>query len=164
MSTSKTSRNLRDGVMIIRDGSIPQKVHTVVMSEGDLSWTETQNTNEIMDRGRLDHVRRGDDAPIDMSFTAKYVELHNESEVTLYDVLKRKGAASDWVNINGAGEDVPLFEMLFIVRNPNPAEDDEYISFTRFYHTQLNIREATPVNTISVTGRCSLIEPVVARS
>ena len=161
MATSTSSRNLRDGIITIRDAS---NVYEVVLEDGDLSFTETQNVIEVMDRGSLDHVRKGDDVPVSLSFTAKYVQLRDAAADTLYDVLKKTGNAASWATTGGAGEDVHLLTLTFIIRTPVSAGNDEYISFTRMYHTALTIAEGSEFNTISFTGQASIVAPTIAVS
>ncbi|MCA9031117.1 MAG: hypothetical protein KDA66_09935, partial [Planctomycetaceae bacterium] len=77
MAVTNISRNLRDGELVIKDGSTTPLVLTVVLDEGDLTWTERQRTIEVKDRGSIlnGHTRKGDEESISISFTAKWTQL-----------------------------------------------------------------------------------------
>ena len=171
MATGTGSRNLRDGVLVIRDGATPKNVFQLALQMGNLTWTETVNVNPIMDRTKIDHVRSGPDAEVTFSFTAEYVELRGaQSRNTLYDFFHKAYQSTSRISVGAAGEDVNLFEMLWILRNPDTTQSavlgnrDEYMSFNRCYAITWNISEADPVNTIAFSGRANITKPVIARS
>ncbi len=94
MPTSPVTRNLRDGELVIKDGSSPPQSITVLLDEGDLSWTHKQHTIEVKDRGSIvtGHTRPGDDEATALSFSAKWTQLigrsHNSADpLTLYEAL-----------------------------------------------------------------------------
>ncbi|TWT42803.1 hypothetical protein KOR42_46070 [Thalassoglobus neptunius] len=62
--------------MIIRDNGAAGSI-TVLLDEGDLTWTERRNTIEVKDRGSIaaGHTRNGDDESVTLSFTAKWTQL-----------------------------------------------------------------------------------------
>ena len=75
MPVSNIVRNLRDGELVIKDGTpgTPQSL-TVLLDEGDLRWTVRSQTIEVKDRGSIaaGHTRQGDDESVALSFTAKW--------------------------------------------------------------------------------------------
>ena len=67
MATTNIVRNLRDGELVIKDGSTPTaKSLTVILDEGDLRWVETRRTIEVKDRGSIaaGHLRTGADESV----------------------------------------------------------------------------------------------------
>ena len=79
-SSASITRNLRDAELVIKDGAGSPASLTVILDEGDLSWTETDDTKQIKDRGVLHHTRPGDQMACELSFTAKWTQLINDSE------------------------------------------------------------------------------------
>ena len=77
MAISNVTRNLRDGELVIRDGSETPLTLTVILDEGDLTWTQRQRTIEIKDRGSIaqGHTRKGDEESISISFSARWTQL-----------------------------------------------------------------------------------------
>ena len=54
MAVTNIVRNLRDGELVIKDGTTPTPQSlTVLLDEGDLTWTERAHTIEIKDRGAI---------------------------------------------------------------------------------------------------------------
>src|SRR5436190_8521984 len=94
MAVSQLTRNLRDGELVIKDGSGTPKTLTVLLDAGDLSWTQRQKTIEVKDRGSIaaGHLRKGDDESVQLSFTAKWTQLLGKSAnvadpLQLYEAL-----------------------------------------------------------------------------
>ncbi len=168
MTVSGLVRNLRDGELVIKDGSDPAQMLTVVLDEGDLSWVERQRTIEVKDRGSIDggHTRRGDDESVAVSFTAKWTQLLGrsvlaEDPLQLYEMLTFK-SASGLTSTSGVGEQNTL-RLEFRVNDPAGAAH-ETITFNKVYREQLTMSEGADYNLISFRGRDFETAPVVARS
>ena len=51
MAVTNIARSLRDGELVIKDGTTPTAQSlTLLLDEGDLAWTERANTIEVKDR------------------------------------------------------------------------------------------------------------------
>src|SRR6478752_5847952 len=94
MAVTQLTRNLRDGELVIKDGTGTPKTLTVLLDEGDLSWTLKQRTLEVKDRGSISagHLRKGDDESVQLSFTARWTQLIGKSvdsadPLQLYEML-----------------------------------------------------------------------------
>jgi len=68
------THNLRQGVIKIQSGDAVALVKTAAFTEGDFSFTRTKNTIQVKNRGKLDHLRKGDEEAITYSFSAKFVD------------------------------------------------------------------------------------------
>lgn len=169
MSITNLVRNLRDGELIIKDGTSPTPLSlAVLLDEGDLSWTQRSRTIEIKDRGSIaaGHTRRGDDESVAISFTAKWTQLIGKSAnaadpLQLYELLTF-AAGTGAVSTSQAGEQQTLrFE--FTVRDPaNVAH--EKIVFAKVYREALTLREGDDGNVIAFTGRDFETAPSVTRT
>jgi len=92
--------DLKDATIKIKDGSsndIEVKIGT-----GNLTYTERQTVEYILNRGLIDEVRLGDQVPMDVSmqFTWLYVQPGSGQTggqvITIEDAIKGKGSAASW--------------------------------------------------------------------
>jgi hypothetical protein len=167
MATSQLTRNLRDGELLIKDGSTPAVTLTVVLDEGDLSWTQRTRTIEVKDRGSIaaGHLRKGDDESVQLTFTAKWTQLIGKSAnsadpLQLYETLML-APGSGVVSTSGPGQqDTLRFE--FTVVDPAGAAS-ERIVFSRVYRESLTLSEGDDANVIAFSGRSFETAPTVSR-
>ena len=61
VSAFLNSIDMKESVLKIKDGTTTPNELTVLIGEGNLSWTERQERQYELDRGNLDTVRNGDD-------------------------------------------------------------------------------------------------------
>lgn len=167
MAVSNVTRNLRDGELVIRDGSSPAKSLTVILDEGDLSWTVRNRTIEVKDRGSIaaGHTRKGDEESVQISFSARWTQLIGKSAnsadpLQLYELLMFElglGLAST----SPAGQQQTLtFE--FTVVDP-AGQASEKIVFARVYRENLSLSERDEANVIAFSGRDFEVAPAVSR-
>lgn len=66
--------NIRDAEVTVSSGGSEEA--TLHIADGNVTYTERRNIEYIMDRGKLDEVRNGDEAPVEVSINAtwKYVD------------------------------------------------------------------------------------------
>jgi len=168
MAVSNVTRNLRDGELIIKDGtSGTPKSLTVILDEGDLRWVVRSQTIEVKDRGSIaaGHTRRGNEESVSLSFTAKWTQLLGKSAngadpLQLYEMLMFVSGAGI-ASTSGAGEqDTLTFQ--FTVIDPAGAAS-ERITFSKVYRESLTMSEGDDANLIAFTGRSFATAPVVAR-
>jgi len=167
MAISNVTRNLRDGELVIRDGSAIPLTLTVILDEGDLTWTQRQRTIEIKDRGSIaqGHTRKGDEESISISFSARWTQLLGKAAnaadpLQLYEVLTF-ASGTDISSTSAAGEqDTLTFE--FTVLDPVGVAS-ERITFEKVYRESLTLTEDNEANLIAFTGRAFTTSPVIAR-
>jgi hypothetical protein len=167
MPTSQITRNLRDGELVIKDGSGTPKTLTVILDEGDLTWTQRQRTIEVKDRGSIaaGHTRPGDEESVSLSFTARWTQLLGKSHdsgdpLQLYEMLMFL-SGSGVASTSTAGEQKTLtFE--FTVLDPAGAASEK-LTFNKVYRETLTMSEGDDANLIAFTGRAFVTQPSVAR-
>lgn len=165
MPISHLARNLRDGELTIK-GAAGVSL-TVLLDEGDLSWTERQRTLEIKDRGSIaqGHTRPGDEESVSLSFSAKWTQLIGKSAnpadpLTLYETLTF-AAGSGVASTSPAGEQRTLtFE--FTVHDPAGLASEK-IEFLKVYRESLTMSEGNETNLISFSGRAFITAPSISR-
>jgi hypothetical protein len=167
MAVSNVTRNLRDGELVIRDGSTPAKALTVILDEGDLSWTVRNRTIEVKDRGSIaaGHTRKGDEESVQISFSARWTQLIGKAAsgadpYQLYEMLMFD-AALGLASTSAAGQQKTLtFE--FTVTDP-AGQASEKIVFAKVYRENLSLSERDEANVIAFTGKDFETQPVVTR-
>lgn len=165
MAVSNLTRNLRDGELVIKDGS--GTLLTVLLDQGDLTWTQRQQTIEVKDRGSLSggHLRKGDEESTTLSFTAKWTQLIGKSAssgdpLQLYETLTFQ-SGSGVTSTSPAGQQQTLtFE--FTVIDPAGVASEK-ISFSKVYRETLTMSEGDESNLIAFSGRAFEVEPAVQR-
>ncbi|WP_437225292.1 hypothetical protein SH661x_004001 [Planctomicrobium sp. SH661] len=165
MAVSNITRNLRDGELVIKDGASAQL--TVLLDQGDLTWTQRQQTIEVKDRGSISagHLRKGDDESTSLSFTAKWTQLVGKANssgdpLQLYETLMFQ-EDSGVVSTSADGEQQTLtFE--FTVVDPAGVASEK-ITFSKVYRETLTMSEGEDANLIAFTGRAFQVAPAVTR-
>jgi hypothetical protein len=167
MPISQLTRNLRDGELVIRDGSNPPLTLTLLLDEGDLTWTQRQRTLEIKDRGSIaaGHTRKGDEESVSLSFTARWTQLLGRSvnaadPLQLYEMLMF-AAGSGVVSTSSPGEQETL-TLEFTVRDPAGVAS-ERVTFEKVYRESLTMSEGNESNLIAFSGRAFQTAPTISR-
>ena len=166
MAVSNITRNLRDGELVIKDNGQAGAL-TVLLDEGDLTWTQRQNTIEVKDRGSISsgHTRNGDDESVTISFTAKWTQLLGKAidaadPLQLYEVLNFHPNAN-LGSTSAEGEQKTLtFE--FTVLDPGGVASEKIV-FEKVYRESLTMSEGDDTNLLAFTGRAFQIAPTVSR-
>lgn len=168
MAVSNIVRNLRDGELVIKDGTSPTPLSmTVLLDEGDLTWTERTKTIEVKDRGSISagHTRKGDEESISLSFSAKWTQLFGKAEssgdpLQLYEMLTF--ASGTGVASTSAEGEQDTLQFEFTLIDPAGVASEKVI-FARVYRESLTMTEGDEFNLISFDGRDFEVSPVVSR-
>ena len=169
MAVTNVVRNLRDAELVLRDGTSGTPLTlTVLLDEGDLSWTERVNTIEVKDRGSIadGHLRKGDEESVSLSFSAKWTQLIGKSAdsgdpLQVYEFLTfASGTAVQ--STSGDGEQETL-TLEFTVLDPAGIANEK-ITFNKVYRETLTMSEGDEYNLISFTGKDFEVSPTVGRS
>ena len=155
-------KNLRDGVLIIADdgGTAGADKITVVLDEGNLSWTEANPVDMISDRGTLDHARQGNDVPVEGTFGLQYT-THldpNSATITPYEAMTQQGSAAGWGSDASNGGDAYACIMEFTISDP-AGGSDEVITFSEVYVEGIDFAEGTPSNILTANFRALQTRP-----
>jgi hypothetical protein len=131
-----------------------QKSISVVMGEGNLTYSEKRAVEFTRDRGILNTVREADEEPMDFSLEAlwEYITAEAGSGVpTIEDVLKKVGEASDWVS-TADDQCQPYCVDIELHNAPDCIGiDDELLMFEEFYYETLD--HDVRAGSISMAGR-----------
>lgn len=136
------------------------------VGDGTLTYSESVNREYKLDRGLLDEVRNGDQAPMDLSTTFAWTHITSHSSETIpsiEDVLKNIGLASTWVSTGKGCE--PFSVDLLIQNSPKACVGEvhpiEIIRFPQFRYEKLD--HDAKAGTIACSGKCNALTPTVTR-
>lgn len=150
-------RTLRDGQLTINDGTASPQSVTVLLDEGDLSFTISNDTKMIMNRGAYLGIRRGDFVPVSLSFTAKWAELlgitqYTPTTPTVYEIINNEGGVFESVD-SGECSDAYALEFVFLVTDPcEGTTTDQQITFAKCVMETFECAEGDEYNTLSYSG------------
>lgn len=157
------TRNLRDGVITIKDGAGTPNSLTVALDMGDLKFDEKRNYIQVLDRGVLDHVRAGDEEAVPLSFSAKINRFGVASGTpTIRDALTKLGGAAGWTS-TGSSHEPYCTTIVFQINDPaSGGTDHEVLTFSKFFVETITYEEGDEFNTVSVSGFSFATKPTVA--
>lgn len=141
---------------------LPQQLE-IKMGDGNLTYTEHTNYEYMLDRGDLDTVREGDEVPMDVKLESTYehITTGTSEDISPLDALKGIGAASEWVT-SAADTCEPYAVDLEVEHVPPCGTAQKEITLFPDFRAEtkeVNFKEAT----ISLTGKCNVVEPIVTR-
>lgn len=138
----------------------------VTVGEGNLTYDEKYAREYKLNRGLLDQVRDGDQAPMDVSFTFAWIYITNPAGVnipTFEDCLKQRGNASTWVSAGLACE--PFAVNLVLLNKPTTncsiLDPIEEIILPAFRYESL--AHDPKAGTVTCTGKCNALQALVTR-
>ena len=153
---SASTRNLRHGTLILRDGTLPTpNLMTIPIMDGDLDFTITIPTFVVKNRGRIDHKRVGDETEVDIKFSFKFEQWEYQNAntgVSPADALLQKGGAANWIS-SGPSCGPYAVDLVYRIADPCNANNYEELVFAAFNPETLNFKEGSEFNMISVSGK-----------
>ena len=157
----------------IQAGSVPSNGAVITflaqqidikIGDGNVTYTESKNYEYDTDRGVLDTVREGDEAPMDVNldFVYEYITTGTDAITTPMDAIKQKGGASDWYNSSADPCEPYAVDVEVVFTPPCGGGEIETTLFPDFRadSKEVDLGEAS----VSVSGRCNAVEPVVTRA
>jgi len=136
----------------------------IKIGDGNITYTENTNYDYDLDRGVLDTVREGDQAPMDVNldFIYEYITTGTGESITPMDAVKRKGGAAEWVNAAADPCEPYAVDIEVVYTPPCGGAETETTVFPDFRpdSKEVDLGEAN----VSVSGRCNALEPIVTRA
>lgn len=141
----------------------PQQID-IKVGDGNITYTENKNYEYETDRGSLDTVREGDEAPLDVNvdFVYEFIVTGTAEAISPMDALKGKGGASGWFSSSADPCEPYAIDIEIVYTPPCGGSEIETTLFPDFRpdSKEVDFGEAS----VSITGRCNVIEPIVTRS
>jgi len=135
----------------------------ITVGEGNASWTEKHAREYTLDRGLLNEVRDGDQEPLELKLEMSWEFLRSPSgdPPTPIDALKQRGQAANWVSSDPDTCRPFSLDVEILYDPPCLDIENELYFFPGFRFEQLDFDMKAA--TISMTGKCNVIEPTVTR-
>lgn len=151
--TIPVTKNLRDGVITIYDGTsyTPNELE-VIIEEGNLTFKEEKTVVEVKDRGALSHLRPGEEISVKGSFSIKFrqfLQQEGATDPSVYEALTKTGGASAWVSTNTDGGGVYTVGIRFEIATPTSGEKAEKITFDPVFIPGIDFKEGDESNELS---------------
>lgn len=161
VATPSVTRNLRDGSITLRDGSATPKTLTMKITSGDLAFEEDTPTFIVMNRGKIDSRKQGDEVPTPVSWTCLFEQWSYDSGsstgISPRDALRGIGNASNWVSTDACGP--YSVDVVFVVQDPcNPGHYEQLV-FSKFTPDKISFKEGNETNTLSISGKALIPAP-----
>ena len=150
----------RDGIIILSDAGAVH-TYTVAFEPGDLAITVPGTaTTRILDRGSIENVvlRKGDDAPCELSFSAYLRNVQGADFATLLDIAHRYDGGyveTNWASTSAG--DVFTVNCSVVFSGAELGEADEQLDFN-FCVVRASLSEGDP-NTVNVTITSYVTKP-----
>jgi len=140
----------------------PQQIE-IKVGDGNITYTENRTYEYMLDRGDLDTVREGDQVPLDVRLECTYEHITTGTSETVspVDALKGIGGAAEWVTSSSDPCEPYAIDIEVEHDPPCGVIQTEITLFPDFRadSKEVNFKDAT----ISLTGKCNVIEPNVER-
>jgi hypothetical protein len=147
---------LKYATILLVDGDTPVNTLSLKIGDGNLTYSETRAVEYMKDKGKLDQVRLGDEAPVDVSLDCqleKWISSSGEL-ITPREALTNTGRAADWVT---SSSDVCEPYAVDLVVNYQPpcatSGASQLITLTDFRYEKLDFD--LKAGTLKVTGKCN---------
>ena len=134
----------------------------IKIGEGNITYTEHNEYEYLKDRGNLDTVKEGDEVPMDVKLGGvfEHITQGTSEPVGPMDAIKGIGGASEWVSarpirVSRTACDVGSCTPRLAAR----AERKRHLPRLPLGNREINYKDST----ISITGKCKAIEPIVTR-
>jgi hypothetical protein len=162
MPESTVPYTKRDAVIVFSDAGAVH-TYTVAYEPGDLSITIPGSaTTRVMDRGSIENVvlRKGDDAPCELSFSTYMRNVAGDDHATLLDIANRFQGGYVETNWVSTGEtEVFTLDVAIIFSGADFGAADEEMHFAKC-EVRASLAEGDP-NTINVTITANVEKPTI---
>ena len=156
------TRNLRDGTITLRDGSATPKTLVIPISTGDFAFDINIPAFIVMNRGKIDSRKTGDEAAIDISFSILFEQWSFgqglSTGISVADAFQGVGGAATWVSTDACG---PFsINIQFDMNDPCTPGKKETPLFGKFHADKLAFKEGNESNSLAISGKALQQLPV----
>lgn len=170
------TRNLRHGHLSLLDGQATPNSLAIDIDDGNLSFDENTPVVTVKNRGALDHLSKGEEMPVTLSFTVKFSQYGNRTSPSIVAVgaggavtgfsargfMKNAGAL---LTTRSGRNDVFSCKLVFLIDNPALSGDaNETLTFDNFVLTNTKFAEGADTDTLVFTGTALITTPASVRA
>lgn len=135
----------------------------VTIGEGNCTYDENRNIQYKLNRGVLNDVREGDQAPMDVKIDADWDFLRSSSgdPPTIEEALKKVGAASTWVS--SATDKCQPYAVNVVIDYIPPCGDIQSERIVLRDYRWEKFAHDPKAGTLSTSGKCNVTQAEVSR-
>lgn len=153
--------DLKNTTIYIKDGA--NHSIEVTLGTGNLTYDEKKARDYVLNRGLLDTVRNGDEAPIDVRLDATWEALTTPGGAgnppSVEDAMKKRGPAASWTSTSADPCEPYCVDIEVINNPPCGAQGAEKVVLPDFRYESIN--HDLKAGTLSFTGKCNVTEALV---
>jgi len=153
MAATTVVKTVCDGTIVINDGTaVTPLTYTVVLEQGNLSFTEKRDTyTDIIDRCEVVGSRKSGTTPGSLSFSVFLTALTGSAESHILDMINATGSYSAAVSTDAGEYEGSIREVVFTMEGTDHGDaNDHTITFPKV-RLEYDIAEGQP-NVVNVTG------------
>ena len=149
------------------DGTSPDpNVLDIKNGNGNITWTVKRDFVYVLNRGKLDTVRLGDQMPVEFKMDLIYEFLQMGADqapiVSPEDFLKKRGNASSFVTAGSDPCQPYAVTIKFLQEQNCPGVLDELVTLTEFRYE--DISHDLRSGMIQLSGKCNIQRPSIVRA
>lgn len=137
----------------------------VTIGEGNCTFDEKRALEYKLNRGKLDQVRLGDEAPVDVNFQFAWTFLSSKSGGTVPSVEEFFYKTGPAANYKTTGLDCEPYAVNIIIEQTQPCASDDHpierITLPQFRQTSLN--HDPKAGTVTAQGTCNVTKVIRER-
>lgn len=133
------------------------------VGEGTVTYTERKPREYLMEKGKIDTVRDGDEVPMDVSFQFRWVFLRSNTVgvPSLEDAMKKRYEAAAWVTSSADACEPYSVDVVAIHTPPCAGEVIERITLPFYRYEELG--HDFKAGTVSCSGKSNAKEAIIDR-
>jgi hypothetical protein len=147
----------------IKDGG--SHTLSVKLGEGNFTYDEKRNIQYLLDRGKLDTVREGDEIPVDISLDSVWEEITTQgvsgAAPSVEDAMKQRGPASGWTS-SSSDPCEPYAVDIEVEHDPNCTGMREILTFSDFRWE--SVAHDMKAATIRFSGKANVTQAAATRA
>ena len=157
--------DLKNTTFRLKDGTTPTpKELEIKIGEGNLTYSEKQTMEYVLDRGLLDIVSEGDQVPMDISFDFvwEFLKADGGTIPTVEEFLKRSGPAAAYVSTTSDQCQPYSVDIEIEQDQPCGGVKREIITLPDFRWEEIN--HDASAGSVAVTGKCNATKATIIRA
>lgn len=164
MAYSAVTRSLRDGAIVIKDGTSGTPLScSVSCDDGDFRWTERFEKVVTRCRGVISSRRPGDDQECQLSFSVHWRNLVNAAVegAGSYPYMPYEFIKFLPTEVESTSDGLDTLDYYFTVTDEDNTATELFV-FSDVFCTELTCQEGDP-NTIQFSGESALSAPTISQ-
>lgn len=158
MAYDAIPRNLRDGVITLKDATGSPLTFVITYEPGDFTAGPfVQGGSEVVaiyDRGRKSALRKTKDLHPAFSFSAYMTSFTDATDGSPIDAILKQGKFASGVSTQGTSADVWTFDLTLVIEGTDIGGSSDDTLTLEDCHGQIEFAEGEEANRYNISGTC----------